>query len=271
MATHTTTSTHTPRRALVTGASAGIGEAFARALAARGDDLVLVARSKPRLDDLAAELHEAHGVDVETLSADLTDPAQLATVEARVTDAAKIVGVLVNNAGIGTVGRFAELEIDGEEREIRLNVLAPMRLTHAALGAMAVRGAGAIVNVSSIAAYQPNPGMATYGATKAFVSSFTRAIQEEAKARGVQVMLLEPGFTRTEFQARAGVEQSDVPSFLWMSPAQVVDAAMRTLDRGGHFCVPGTMYRAAATFSDVAPSGLSRRVAGLLLRRGTSR
>jgi short-subunit dehydrogenase len=259
--------THTPTRALITGASAGIGEAFARALAARGDDLVLVARSKPRLDDLAAELHATHGVDVETLGADLADPEQLATVETRLTDPAKLVGVLVNNAGFGTAGRFGDLDIDVEEREIRLNVIAPVRLTHAALGAMALRSSGAIVNVSSIAAYQPNPGMATYGATKAYLSSFTRAIQDEAEARGVQVMLLEPGFTRTEFQARAGVEQSDVPSFLWMSPEQVVDAAVKTLERGGHFCIPGTMNRAAATFSDVSPTGLSRRVAGLVLRR----
>ncbi|HEY7134599.1 MAG TPA: SDR family oxidoreductase [Acidimicrobiia bacterium] len=262
--------THTPTRALVTGASAGLGEAFARALAARGDDLVLVARSKPRLDDLADRLRDACHVDVETLSADLTDPAQLADVEARLTDPGKLVGLLVNNAGFGSAGRFSDLEIDEEEREVRLNVVAPVRLTHAALAAMGGRGAGRIVNVSSLAAYQPNPGMATYGATKAFVSSFTRAIQEEARARGVQVMLLEPGFTRTEFQARAGVDQSDVPSFLWMTADQVVDAALKTLDRGGYFCVPGTMNRAAATFSDVSPSGLSRRVAGLLLRRASS-
>lgn len=265
MATRTTT------RALVTGASSGIGEAFARALAARGDDLVLVARSRPRLDALADDLRTSCGVDVEVLPADLVDPEGVADVVERLRDPGSMIGLLINNAGSGTAGRFAELAIDEEEREIRLNVLATVRLTHAALNAMAVRGRGAIVNVSSLAAYQPNPGMATYGATKAFVSSFSQAVHEEAKVRGVHVMVVCPGFTRTEFQARAGVDQSDVPGFAWMSADEVVSDALRALDRKRAVCVPGALYRVTATLADSTPTGLTRRIAGLVLRRSTAR
>lgn len=261
---------HSRTRALVTGASSGIGAAFARGLAARGDDLVLVARSRPRLDALADELRSDCGVDVEVLPADLVDPEGLADVEERLRDPGSMVGLLVNNAGFGTAGRFAELPIQEEEREIRLNVLATVRLTHAALNAMALRGRGTIVNVSSLAAYQPNPGMSTYGATKAFVSSFTQAVHEEAKVRGVHVMVVCPGFTRTEFQARAGVDQSDVPGFAWMSAEDVVADALRGLDRKRAVCVPGALYRVTATLSDSTPTGLTRRIAGLVLRRSTS-
>ena len=164
--------------ALVTGASAGIGASFARTLAARGDDVILVARSKPRLDDLAIVLRRENGVDVEVLAADLTNTADLASVEARVAARERPVDLLVNNAGFGTSGPFGALPVEHEDEEIRLNVLALVRLTHAALGAMTARGTGAVVNVSSLAGYQPNPGMATYGATKAFVSSFTQAVHE---------------------------------------------------------------------------------------------
>lgn len=256
--------------ALVTGASAGIGAAFARALSARGDDVVLVARSKPRLDDLAAALRRDHGVEVEILAADLTNTADLATVEARVAEAERPVDVLVNNAGFGTVGSFDALPVEREDEEIRLNVLALVRLTHAALGAMTARGHGAILNVSSVAGYQPSPRMATYGATKAFVSSFTQAVHEEAKSRGVHVMVLCPGFTRTDFQERAGVDQSDVPAFAWMSAEAVVDDALRALDARRAVCVPGALNRVTALLSDMAPAGVTRRVAGLVLRRGAS-
>jgi short-subunit dehydrogenase len=263
--------TRTGTRALVTGASSGIGEAFARALGRRGDDLVLVARSAPRLEALAEELRAECGVDVEVLPADLVEPEGLAAVEERLRDPGRLIGLLVNNAGFGTAGRFAELRVDEEEREIRLNVLALVRLTHTALMVMAMRGSGAIVNVSSLAAYQPNPGMATYGATKAFVSSFTQAVHEEAKGQDVHVMLVCPGFTRTEFQARAGVDQSDVPGFAWMTADAVASEAVRALERKRAVCIPGTLYRVTATLSDSTPSGLTRRIAGLVLRRTATR
>jgi short-subunit dehydrogenase len=262
--------THIPTRALVTGASSGIGEAFARALAARGDDVVLVARARPRLDTLADELRVRCGVDVEVLPADLTDSEGLADVEERLRDPGRTVGLLVNNAGFGSAGPFADRPIDEEEREIRLNVLALVRLTHAALNPMSIRGRGAIINVSSLAAYQPNPGMATYGATKAFVSSFTQAVHEEAKSRGVHVMVVCPGFTRTEFQARAGVDQSDVPGFAWMTADTVVSDTLRALDRKRAVCIPGSLNRVTATLADSTPSGLTRRVAALVLRRSAN-
>ncbi len=185
--------------ALVTGASAGIGEEFARQVAARGHDLVLVARDRARLEALAKELADVHGANAVVFPADLTDPQQLAEVEAR----ARTVDMLVNNAGFGTFGTFHELDLEAEVREVQLNVVALIRLTHAAAGPMAARGNGSILNVSSLAGFQAAPMNATYSATKAFVTSFTEAVHEEMKGKGVSVSVLCPGFTRTEFQERA--------------------------------------------------------------------
>src|SRR5262249_7574459 len=167
--------------ALVTGASAGIGEAIARELAARDHDLVIVARDSARLDTLARELSASYGGAVEVLAADLGDASQLAKVEARVADGERPLDVVVNNAGFGTSGEFHMLDIEREEAEIRLNVLALVRLTHAALGAMVPRGRGGVLNVASLASLQPTARMAVYGATKAFVSSFTQAVHEEVR------------------------------------------------------------------------------------------
>jgi short-subunit dehydrogenase len=198
--------------ALVTGASGGIGRAFALALAERGHDVVLVARDTARLEGVAKEIREGAGAGAEILTADLTDPVGLATVEARVSDAARPVDLLVNNAGFGTYGTFSELPVERETQEIQLNVVALVRLTHAALGGLVERGRGGVINVASIGGLQPTPGYATYGATKAFVISFTEAIHEELKGTGVRAMALSPGFTRTEFQDNAGVDPSEVPS-----------------------------------------------------------
>lgn len=253
--------------ALVTGASAGIGRAIADELAARRYDLVVVARSRERLEALATELRATCGVDVEVLPADLLDPEQRATVEVRCSDRARPVDVLVNNAGIGTVGLFAELPADDEERAIELNVVALVRLTRAALGAMVERGSGRILQVSSIAGNQPTPNMATYGATKAFVTSFTLAVREELVGTGVTITALCPGFTRTEFQERAGVDQSDVPGFLWSKPEDVAKAGVSAMLAGQAVCTPGLLNRIAATVSGFTPHAVSRRVASLALRR----
>ncbi len=186
-----------PRRsALVTGASAGIGAAFAEALAREQYDLVLVARRADRLEELAKRLRDARGVAIEVLAADLTDGAGLARVVARVEEGPP--DLLVNNAGHGSFGNFAELDIDREVGEIQLNVVALVRLTRAALPGMIRRGHGAIINVSSMAGFQPMPFNATYGATKAFVNSFTEALHEELRGTGVRVQALCPGFTRTD-------------------------------------------------------------------------
>jgi hypothetical protein len=255
-------------RALVTGASAGIGRAFARALAGRGDDLVVVARRDGVLHELAVEVQRDEGRAVEVLPADLETDAGVAAVAARLADEARPVDLLVNNAGFGTTGRFWELDAEGEEHEIRLNVLALVQLTHAALGPMVRRGHGGVINVSSVAGYQPTPGSATYGATKAFVTSFSHAVHEELRGTGVRMMALAPGYTHTEFHRRSGDDVSSLPELLWQSPEQVVEAALRAYDRGRAVCTPGPLNTAAAAFSGSLPAGVTRRVAGLVTRRG---
>ena len=253
------------RHALVTGASTGIGACFAESLAAEHYDLIIVARSRDRLEKLASRLRDSHGVAVEPMAADLTDTAQLRAVEAVVADA-KALDLLVNNAGFGNFGRFDSLDADREELQIRLNVVALVRLTRAALPRMIARGRGAVINVSSLAAFQPAPYNATYGATKAYVNSFTEALHEELRGTGVRLQVLCPGFTRTEFQRRAGVDTSGVPAFAWMTPEAVVQASLEGLRRGEIICVPGLGYRALATLTSAVPRSLARRVAGMLTR-----
>jgi hypothetical protein len=249
--------------ALVTGASAGIGEAFAYELAARGHDLVLVARDRDRLDALAARLDAQHGASCEVLAADLTDDEQLAAVEARARD----VDLLVNNAGFGTFGSFYELDLDTEVREIALNVVALVRLTHAAAGAMVARGRGGILNVSSLAGFQPGVTNATYSATKAFVTSFTEALHEELKGTGVAVSVLCPGFTRTEFQERANAPASEVPGVMWQEAPEVARAGLDGLARNKAVVIPGALNKVLGTASSLAPHAVTRRAAAMVLRR----
>lgn len=254
------------RRALVTGASTGIGAAFAEALAGRGTDLVVVARDEARLEGLAAKLGRDHGVDVRVLPADLVDPTGLRRVEEAVLGDEHL-DLLVNNAGFGTIGNFAGLDPDGEEREIRLNVLALVRLTRAALPGMLRRRRGAIVNVSSMAGFQPAPFNATYGATKAYVNSFTEALAEEVRGSGVRVQTLCPGFTRTEFQDRAGIDASNVPALAWMEPHEVVAASLDGLRRAAVVVVPGFGNRAATALTGLLPRRLVTRALGLSAKR----
>jgi short-subunit dehydrogenase len=250
---------------LITGASAGIGTAFAARLAALGHAVVLVARDGERLESLAKELGTRYGVDTEVVVADLTEPAQLATVEARLEDRARPIDVLVNNAGFGTNGHLHELDRDTETREVNLNVVALVRLTHAALGPMVERGRGAVLNVSSLAGGQPTPGNATYGATKAFVSSFTQSVHEEMRGTGVKVTVVCPGFTRTEFQARAGIDSSKVPGFLWQSAEEVAAGALDALESNRAVYVPGTLNRLTAGVVSMLPDALTRRAAGFVV------
>lgn len=255
--------------ALVTGASAGIGWAFAEALAARGHDLVLVARRGPRLEELADGIRHQHGRSVDTIVADLSTPDGLSSIATRLGDDSAPVELLVNNAGFGTSGRFWELDRDREAEEIRLNVEALVVLTHAALGSMIPRGRGGVINVSSVAGYQPTPWGATYGATKAFVSSFTNALHEELRGTGIRMLTLAPGFTHTEFHAVSGDDVSQLPDVLWQNPPEVVDAALRAYDRGRAVCTPGPLNTAAAVFSGSLPAGVTRRVAALAKRRSS--
>jgi short-subunit dehydrogenase len=229
-------STHrTPawERALVTGASAGIGEAFARRLAAQGTARVLVARDTQRLQTLAEQLASAHGIDSEVLAADLADPDGAARVAERIGTEPKI-DLLVNNAGLGTRGSFAELGLDGELRQIDVNVSALVHLTHAAISQMTRSGAGTVINVSSMSGLQPVPLMATYGATKAFVNSLTDALHEATRGSGVSVMSVMPGFVRTEFMERTGNADQfpQPPQFAVLTPDQVARHALAAARHG---------------------------------------
>ena len=251
--------------ALITGASAGIGEEFARQLAERGNDVVLVARDVARLEALAKELTAKSGVRADVLGADLTDPAQLATVEAR----ARTVDVLVNNAGFGTFGPFHTLDLATETREINLNVIALVRLTHAAAGPMVERGKGAILNVSSLAGFQPGPLNATYSATKAFITSFTQSVHEELSGSGVAVTALCPGFTHTEFQERAQAPASGVPAFMWQNAPEVARAGLDGLAKNRAVVLPGAVNRVMGNLSAVTPQAITRRLGGIVMKRAT--
>lgn len=252
--------------ALVTGASSGIGLAIAARLAADGSDLIVVARRRDRLEALAEELRAAHGVSVDVLVADVTVPEQLAAVEDRLRHGTPPVDLLVNNAGAGGQSAFAELPLERHESQIRLNVLAPVRLTHAALERMLPRRQGGVLNVSSIAGLQPMPHVATYAATKAYLSSFSHALHEEVRGHGIAVTNLLPGFTRTEFHGAAGIDRSIVPGLAWMTADAVARAGLQAVARGRAQCVPGLLYRILAGISNVTPWSVSRRVLGAVLR-----
>ncbi len=251
-------------RALVTGASTGIGAAFAERLARDGYDLVIVARDRGRLERLANTLRETERVEIEVLPADLTEPTELSIVERGIADAE--LAMLVNNAGFGTYGAFHDLPVDREQSEIQLNVLALMRLTRAALPGMLERHDGSIINVSSLAAMQPAPYNATYGATKAFVNSFTEALHAELRDTGVRVQALCPGFTRTEFQARAGIDISRVPAMAWMTAEEVVATSLAALPAGPVVCIPGMANRVLSSLNAVVPRSIASRIAARLLK-----
>jgi hypothetical protein len=252
-------------RALVTGASAGIGAALARELAARGHDVVLVARDEARLDALAKELRDRLGTRTEVLPADLCDPDGLVRVETRLR-AEPAIDVLVNNAGFGLHGALVEQPVDELDSMIRLNALALARCAHAAGAAMSARRKGGILNVASIAAVQPVPQWTAYGATKAFVVSFSRALRTELRPSGVHVTALLPGFTRTEFHDRGAMDVSGLPGFLWHDPPRVAREGLDALERNRAVCVPGLANRAAAVGARFAPYWLTRRVMALIDR-----
>lgn len=255
-----------PRRsALVTGASSGIGLVFAEQLAREQYDLTLVARDVSRLEALARDLREARQVAAEVLPADLADPAGLSLVEARLTERAP--DLLVNNAGFGTFGRFEDLDVAVEEAEIRLNVLAVMRLTHAVLPALVERGRGAVINVSSLAGEGPLAFNATYGGTKAFVTSFTLALAEELRGSGVRVQALLPGFTRTRFQERAGLDASAIPAPAWLEAETVVGESLAALERDQSLCIPGAAYKVYARAQRLIPRGILRRLTAAAVGR----
>ena len=249
--------------ALVTGATAGIGAEFARQLAARGHDLVLVARDTARLES-AATLLRAYGVAVEVLPADLADDDGCARIEWRCGEG---VDVLVNNAGLGTKGAFHEVDRDSEEHLLRLNVRAVLRLTHAALPQMVARGSGSIINVSSVAGFAPGARAATYSASKAWVTNFSESLHLQYAEQGVRVLALCPGFTRTEFHSRADMDVSGVPDRMWLAATDVVRTALADLDAGRSLSVPGAQYKAIVAATRVVPPGVQRAVLKALQSR----
>lgn len=257
------------KRALVTGASSGIGQAMARQLADRGAHLVLVARSLDRLGTLASELRERAPVEVEVLRADLTDEDDVTAVARRLRRTDAPVDLLINNAGFGQVGRFVELDVDRAERQVRLNALTPVRLAHAFVPRVRATGGG-LLNVASIAAFQPVPTMATYAATKAMLSSWSQALHEELRGTGIHVTVLAPGFTRTEFATAidADREASRVPGVVWADPERVARVGLEGVVANRAVVVPGGLYRAGAGISAVTPSAVMRRVVGLGARFG---
>jgi uncharacterized protein len=241
--------------ALVTGATAGIGAAFADRLAATGWDLVLVARSVDRLDQQAADLTHRYGGAVAVLSADLADPAQCRAVEERLADESRPIDLLVNNAGFGTNTRFSVSDVDEEERQLDVLVRAVLRLTRAAVGGMVARGSGAVVNVASVSGWIPG---GSYSAAKAWVISFSEGVAAELAGTGVKVMVVCPGFTRTEFHQRAGMDVSAIPDWLWLSVDDVVAGGLADLKRGRTVSVPTARYRALALLARHAPRSMVR-------------
>lgn len=254
-----------PGTALVTGPTAGIGREFARQLAARGHGLVLVARDRDRLEQLSLQLTRDHDVEVEVMVADLADRDDLARVEQRVGDRTRPVELLVNNAGFGLRRPFLDNSVETEQQLLDVLVVAVMRLTHAALGAMVERGRGSVVNVSSVAGFL---GRGTYGAAKAWATGFSRWADAEYSSKGVRVMVLCPGFVRTEFHARMDVDRGSAPRALWLEPDAVVREALADLAAGKAVSIPTTRYRVISTVARLVPIPMLLRLQRIARRRG---
>jgi short-subunit dehydrogenase len=250
--------------ALITGATAGIGRAFADNFAALGYDLVLVARDRTRLDACANELRAQGAPDVQALSADLSTPEGRATAEARVCDHTKPIDILVNNAGFGLGQPFRASTLDDEETLLDVHVRAPMRLTHTVLPGMIERGKGTIINVASVAAFVPR---GTYSAAKAWTVTFTEGLAAELRGTGVRTLALCPGFTHTEFHERAKIETTSIPSWMWLDADKVVATALRDLRRGVTVSVPGAQYKALTAAARYVPRNVRTRVGRSVSKR----
>ncbi len=260
-------------RILITGASSGIGEALARISAKRRFDLVLVARRKEKLDEIAQELKSEYDIDVEVLKADLTFDDDIEKVVKRVEKGD--INILVNNAGFGSSGNFWELDIDNEINEIDLNVMSLVRLSHAALKEMVKKDSGTVVNVSSIAGFQPMTGNAVYGATKSFVTSFSHALNQELSETNVNVLVVCPGATDTEFFDRSNWKdvgaRGPVPEFIWQSAQEVAEAIYIGIDKKKSIVVPGAINKVLAGISSSLPSGVTKKVTAVVAKARRTR
>jgi short-subunit dehydrogenase len=248
------------RIAAITGASAGLGSIFARKLAARGYDLLLIARRPDRLQALASELKQAHGTVAEVMVADLSSLADIDAVSARLAGETRL-GLLVNNAGFGTKGRFWETPLDGQVAMHRVHVDATMRLTRAALESMVPRNEGQVINVASVAAYFRSPSNVSYCATKAWIYAFTEGVYLELKHTGsrVRVQALCPGFTHTEFHEVADMDMAMIPGWLWLNAEDVVETSLTSEKL---FVVPGWQYQLIVAVATKFPAGLRLRMEG---------
>jgi short-subunit dehydrogenase len=253
------------RTALITGASAGIGEAMARILGDAGVPCVLVARREDRLRELAAKY-----AGFEVLAADLTTDEGVRAVAARLRDPERPIDLLVNNAGFGTSGHFRDLDPSRLNDEISLNVQALVQLSHAAMQVMGERRRGWIMNVSSVASFQAGPSLAVYAATKAFVTNFSESIHEEGKAVGVKVTALCPGLTRTEFQSVSNTTdlQTNFPGFAWCTPEMVAKVGLADTAKGKAISVPGGIYKGLVVGSALLPRVVKRWVYRVGMKRG---
>jgi short-subunit dehydrogenase len=245
---------------LITGASAGLGAEFARQCARRGEDLVLVARRRDRLEALAAEI----GGIAHIFAADLAKAGAAASLIAEVEAEGLSVGTLINNAGFGLAGKFMSHPLDRQSEMIDLNVRTLVELCHLVLPAMRARGEGAICNVASTAAFQPGPNMAVYYATKAFVLSFTEALHHELKGSGIKVSALCPGPTATEFGSVAGTNISSALDRITGDAASVVRAGLKGLDRNKAVVIPGWTNKTTANISRFLPRAAMRRIVGAI-------
>jgi short-subunit dehydrogenase len=254
-----------PDYSLITGASSGIGECFARALAARGRNLVLVARSKEKLESLAAELSAAHGIAAQPMVFDLADSGAAGRLAEALRERQLKIDLLVNNAGFGGRGRFWELPLERQSEMIRLNVLALTELAHLLLPEMLKEGRGAIINVSSTSSFQPIPFTATYAASKAFVTSFSEALREELRRSGIIVVTLCPGGTQTNFFRASGYGRPKLPGGI-QPPEEVVVAALKALESGGGLVVPRLLNKLGVAVQRIAPRSLVVRITARMFR-----
>lgn len=245
--------------ALVTGGTSGIGAAFARRLANEGYDLVLVARDRQRLDEVASQISTQHRVHVDVLEADLATDEGVETVATRLEATERPVDFFVNNAGFGLKGTFLETTRTDHDRMLRVNVRAAHLLMHAAANSMTQRGGGDIVNVASVAAFTPGfRSSGTYGATKAFVVAASEGVAPFLARSGVRVSALCPGFVATEFHQRAGIDMSKMPKFMWLDADDVVTVGLRDHRNGKVVVVPGIIYKLIVGFSQLLPRSLVR-------------
>jgi len=249
--------------ALITGATAGIGAAYAKLLAKEGFDLVLVARDLPRLKGVAKELSKLYKIKAETIKADLTKPAQLAKVEKRLANNSKPIEVLINNAGFGLKDSFLVSNLAKEQELLDVLVTAPMRLSHAVLPGMIKRNSGSIVNVSSVASFIAG---GTYSAAKSYLTVFSEYLHTELRDTNIKVSALCPGFTRTEFHARGKMKMSGLPNYMWTTVDQVVAKSWQYVKAGKVICIPGWQYMLLSSIARIAPRPLVRKL-GIKIRR----